>query len=205
MEVKNLQNETVGQLELRDEVFGVELKETLIWEAVRHYMACGRRGTHATKTRGDVSGSNKKPWRQKGTGRARHGQTRSPLWRHGGTVFGPQPRDYAYPFPQKKRLGAIRSALSEKIRQHRVVVVDRLELDAPRTKEFMKVADTLQLGTKLLIVDSLENVNAILSSRNLPKVKYLPGTGLNIYDILDHETILFSRESILQLQEALAK
>jgi large subunit ribosomal protein L4 len=205
MEVKNLQNETVGQLELRDEVFGVELKETLIWEAVRHYMACGRRGTHATKTRGDVSGSNKKPWRQKGTGRARHGQTRSPLWRHGGTVFGPQPRDYAYPFPQKKRLGAIRSALSEKIRQNRVVVVDRLELDAPRTKEFMKVADTLQLGTKLLIVDSLENVNAILSSRNLPKVKYLPGTGLNIYDILDHETILFSRESILQLQEALAK
>ena len=205
LEVKNLQNEPVGQLELKDEVFGVELKETLIWEAVRHYMACGRRGTHATKTRGEVSGSNKKPWRQKGTGRARHGQTRTPLWRHGGTVFGPQPRDYSYNFPQKKRLGALRSALSEKIRQNHVVVVDKLELDAPKTKEFIALMDNLQLTPKLLVVDSLENVNVILSSRNLPRVKYLPGTGLNIYDDLDHETILFSRESILQLQEVLAQ
>jgi len=137
LEVKNLDNETVGRLELRDEVFGVELKETLIWEAVRHYTASGRRGTHATKTRGDVSGSNRKPWRQKGTGRARHGQTRSPIWRHGGTVFGPQPRDYSYRFPQKKRLGALRSALSEKIRQNQIVVVDRLEdLEGPGVPAF---------------------------------------------------------------------
>lgn len=205
MEVKNLQNEPVGRLELRDDVFDVELKETLIWEAIRHYTAGGRRGTHDTKTRGDVSGSNKKPWRQKGTGRARAGQSRNPIWRHGGTVFGPHPRDYSYVFPRRKRLGALKSALSEKIRQSQILVVDRLELDSHKTKEFTKVLSNLELDRKVLVVDSLENTNALLSSRNLPKVKYVPGSGVNIYDVLKYERILFTRDSILQLQEVLAK
>jgi large subunit ribosomal protein L4 len=205
VEVKNLQNETVEQLELNEKVFGAPLKETLIWEAVRHYQAGGRRGTHATKTRGDVSGSNRKPWRQKGTGRARAGQTRNPLWRKGGTVFGPQPRDYSYAFPKRKRQGALCAVLSEKLRQNQLVVVDRLELAAPKTKEFIGVMGALELERNLLIVDSLENTNAILSARNLPKVKYVTGSGLNIVDLLNHQTVLFSKDAILQVQEVLGK
>ncbi len=203
VEVKNLQNETVEQLELNENVFGVPLKETLIWEAVRHYQASGRRGTHATKTRGDVSGSNRKPWRQKGTGRARAGQTRNPIWRKGGTVFGPQPRDYGYAFPKRKRQGALCSVLSEKLRQNQLVIVDRLEIPAPKTKEFLGVMGALELARNLLVVDSLENTNAILSARNLPKVKYVTGSGLNIVDLLNHEKVLFSKDAILQVQEVL--
>lgn len=206
IDVKNLQNETVGQLELSDDVFGVELRETLIWEAVKHYMACGRRGTHKTKGRGEVSGSNRKPWRQKGTGRARSGQTRSPIWRHGGTVFGPQPRSYAYAFPKKKRKGALKSALSEKIRLNELVVVDSLALPEKKTKEMVKVLAALELqNNKVLVVDGLENENLILASGNLPKVSYAPGTGLNIYDVLNHKSILISRDCILQLQEVLGR
>jgi len=205
VQVKNLLNEPVEQLELREDVFGVPLKETLIWEAVRHYMACGRRGTHATKGRGQVSGSTKKPWRQKGTGRARAGQTRSPIWRHGGTVFGPHPRDYSYRFPQKKRAGSLRSALSEKLRQDQIVVVEQLAVELPKTKQFQQILATLQLGGKVLVVDSLENTNAILSSRNLPQVKYVPGSGLNIVDVMNSQRILFSKEAILLLQEVLGK
>lgn len=205
LEVKNLNNETVGELELRDDVFGVELRETLIWEAVRHYMAVGRRGTHCTKTRKEVSGSKRKLWRQKGTGRARMGSIRSPLWRHGGTVHGPKPRDYSYHFPAKKRAGALRSALSEKIRQNHVVVVDALDLASPKTREFVGVMGNLGLDRKVLVVDSIGNTNAVLSCRNIPAVKYMPGTGVNIYDILNYEKLLFSREAILQLQEVLAK
>ncbi len=205
VDVKNLQNELVERLELNDEVFGVPLKETLIWEAVRHYLACGRRGTHQTKTRGEVSGSNRKPWRQKGTGRARAGQTRNPIWRHGGTVFGPHPRDYSYVFPKQKRRGALCSALSEKIRQNRVVVVDRLELPSHKTKEFVGVLSSLQLERKTLVVDSPENTNVLLSARNLPRVKFVPDSGVNVYDVLKYDQILFSREAILQLQEVLAR
>jgi len=200
-----LQNEIVGQLELEDSVFAVELKETLIWEAVRHYMAVGRRGTHSTKTRSEVRGSTRKLWRQKGTGRARVGGIRSPLWRHGGTIFGPKPRDYSYRFPRKKRVGALRSALSEKIRQDQILVVDNLELPTHKTKEFVKLVDGLGLAQKLLVVDNPGNTNVVLSSRNLPRVKFVPESGVNIYDILNHEQILFTRGAILQLQEVLRK
>jgi len=205
LDVRNLQNEIVGQLELEDSVFAVELKETLIWEAVRHYMAVGRRGTHSTKTRSEVRGSTRKLWRQKGTGRARVGGIRSPLWRHGGTIFGPKPRDYSYRFPRKKRVGALRSALSEKIRQDQILVVDNLELPTHKTKEFVKLVDGLGLAQKLLVVDNPGNTNVVLSSRNLPRVKFVPESGVNIYDILNHEQILFTRGAILQLQEVLRK
>ncbi|MBN2429882.1 MAG: 50S ribosomal protein L4 [Acidobacteria bacterium] len=205
LDVKNLQNEIVGQLELEDSVFGVELRETLIWEAVRHYMAVARRGTHSTKTRTEVRGSTRKLWRQKGTGRARVGGIRSPLWRHGGTIFGPKPRDYSYRFPRKKRVGALRSALSEKIRQDQILVVDSLELPTHKTKEFVKLVDGLGLERKLLVVDNPANTNAVLSSRNLPRVKFVPESGVNIYDVLNYDQILFTRGAILQLQEVLRK
>lgn len=205
VEIKNLNNETVDRLELREDVFGVELKETLIWEAVRHYNACGRRGTHATKGRGEVSGSNRKPWRQKGTGRARSGQTRSPIWRHGGTVFGPQPRDYSYVFPKRKRKGALMSALSEKLRQNQVLVVDALEIPSHKTKEMVNILSTLEIPGKVLIVDDMGNANAVLASRNLPKATFVPHTGVNIYNVLNSGLVLFSKAAILQLQEVLGR
>ena len=205
LEIKNMNNVAVDQVDLREDVFGAPLKETLIWEAVRHYMACGRRGTHATKGRGDVSGSNIKPWRQKGTGRARAGQTRNPVWRHGGTVFGPQPRDYSYNFPKKKRKGALISALSEKLRKNQIMVVDELGMSSHKTKDMVKALGTLEIAGKVLIVDSLDNAKAILSSRNLQKVTFVPSTGVNIYDVLNHSTVLFSKAAILHLQEVLGR
>ncbi len=205
VEIKNMNNVTVDRVDLREDVFGAPLRETLIWEAVRHYMACGRRGTHATKGRGDVSGSNIKPWRQKGTGRARAGQTRNPVWRHGGTVFGPQPRDYSYAFPKKKRKGALISALSEKLRKNQILVVDELGMSSHKTKDMVKALSTLEIAGKVLIVDSLENAKAILSSRNLQKVTFVPSTGVNIYDVLNHATVLFSKAAILHLQEVLGR
>jgi len=205
IEVKNLANEVVGKLELSDEVFKAELNQPLIWEAVKHYNDSLRTGTAATKVRGDVSGSGKKLWRQKGTGRARVGSIRSPLWRHGGTVHGPQPRDYSYRFPRKKLQGAMRSALSAKLSENSVAVIDGLAPETHKTKDFQKILKTLGYTGKVLIVDSTRNENLLRSSRNLPKVKLVPGAGVNIFDVVNSNTLLFSRESILQVQEVLSR
>lgn len=205
IEVKNLANEVVGKLELSDAVFKAEFNEPLIWEAVKHYNDSLRAGTASTKVRGEVKGSGKKLWRQKGTGRARIGSIRSPLWRHGGTVHGPRPRNYSYRFPRKKLRGAMRSALSAKLNENAVTVVDAIAVDSPKTKDFIKVLETMGFAGKVLVVDSFENRNLNLSSRNLPKVKIVAGTGVNIYDVVNSNTLLFSKESILQLQEALSR
>ncbi len=205
IEVKNLANEVVGTIELSDEVFKAELNEALIWEAVKHYAASLRSGTAATKTRGEVSGSGKKLWRQKGTGRARIGSVRSPVWRHGGTVHGPKPRDYNYAFPRKKIRGALRSALSAKLGENSVAVVDAFNLEGHKTKDFQKILKALGGTGKVLIVSSGENKNLELSSRNLPRVKLVPGTGVNINDVINHELLLFSKEAILQVQEVLSR
>jgi large subunit ribosomal protein L4 len=205
IEIKNLANEVVGKIELSDTVFKADLNEALIWEAVKHYQASLRSGTAATKTRGQVSGSGKKLWRQKGTGRARIGSVRSPLWRHGGTVHGPHPRDYNYSFPKRKLRGALRSALSAKFGGNSVAVVDEFALEAPKTGALHKVLKGLGGTGKVLIVNSGENSNLTLSSRNLPNVKLVPETGVNIYDIVNSELLLFSKEAILQVQEALSQ
>jgi large subunit ribosomal protein L4 len=205
IEVKNLANEVVGKLELSDAVFKAEFNQPLIWEAVKHYNDSLRSGTAATKVRGDVSGSGKKLWRQKGTGRARIGSIRSPLWRHGGTVHGPQPRDYSYRFPRKKLQNAMRSALSAKLSENSIAVIDALSLDSHKTKDFKKVLAGLGFTGKVLVVDSSRERNLTLSSRNLPKVKLVPGTGVNIFDVVNSNTLLFSRDSILQIQEALSR
>jgi large subunit ribosomal protein L4 len=205
IEVKNLANEVVGKLELSDEVFKAELNQPLIWEAVKHYNDSHRAGTASTKVRGEVSGSGKKLWRQKGTGRARVGSIRSPLWRHGGTVHGPKPRDYSYRFPRKKLQGAMRSALSAKLSDKSVAVVDTFSLENHKTKDFQKILKGLGFTGKVLIVDSSENKNLELSSRNLPKVKLVPGTGINIFDVVNSNTLLFSKDSILQVQEVLGR
>ena len=205
IEVKNLANEVVGKLELSDAVFKVEFNQPLIWEAIKHYSDSLRAGTASTKVRGEVSGSGKKLWRQKGTGRARVGSIRSPLWRHGGTVHGPKPRDYTYRFPRKKLQGALRSALSAKFSENSLAVIENLAPESRKTKDFQKILTTLGYTGKVLIVDSSRNKNLLLSSRNLPKVKLVPGTGVNIFDVVNSNTLLFSKDSILQVQEVLSR
>lgn len=205
IDVRNLLNEVVEKLKLSDDVFQAELNEPLIWEAVKHYRDSRRSGTAATKTRGIVSGSGKKLWRQKGTGRARIGSIRSPLWRHGGTVHGPQPRDYSYRFPRKKLRGALRSALTAKLADEQVTVVEDFSLESHKTRDLRKILAGIGAVGKVLVVDSGENRNLQLSSRNLPNVKLVPGSGVNIYDVVRHERLLFSKKAILEVQEVLSR
>jgi len=203
VKVRNLKNEELGDLQLSDAVFGAPFNEALIHAAVRNFMANGRQGTTATKTRGDVSGSGRKLWKQKGTGRARIASLRSPLWKGGGNAHGPQPRDWSYNMPKKMRQGALRSALSARLREGNVFVVDGWSLDKPKTKEFSSSLGKLGLGGKTLIVDSLENENLILSARNLRRAKVVNSFGLNIYDLLYHEHLVLSRTAAEELEQLL--
>ena len=203
VKVRNLKNEEVGEVQLSDAVFGAPLNEALIHAAVRNFMANARQGTSATKTRGDVSGAGRKLWKQKGTGRARIASLRSPLWKGGGNVHGPQPRDWSYSLPKKMRQGALRSALSERVREGNVFVVDAWQLDKPKTKDFSSSLGKLGLDGKTLIVDSLENENLILSSRNYRRAKVVNSFGLNIYDLLYHDHLVLSRNAAKELESLL--
>lgn len=193
----------VREVDLPDAVFGVPLKTHLIHEAVLAYRAAGRAGTHATKNRSDVRGGGKKPWRQKKTGRSRHGSIRSPLWRGGGTVFGPQPRDYAWDFPRKKRQGALRSALSEKLRGGKLVVIDSLDLPEAKTRALARLVAGLGLSGKTLLVDEPVGPNLRLSARNHPRVKATPGTALTILDLLDYDTVVLTEAAAGRVAEVL--
>ncbi|MEW6126500.1 MAG: 50S ribosomal protein L4 [Acidobacteriota bacterium] len=204
IKVKNLKNEEVGEVELSDKVFGAPLNKALIYEAVKNYLANQRAGTSATKTRGNTSGSGKKLWKQKGTGRARIASLRSPLWKGGGNVHGPQPRDWSYAIPKKMRRGAIRSVLSERLREGGLVVVEDFNLSSHRTKDFVSTLSTLGLDKKTLIVDSLENGNLALSSRNLPNVTLISANGVNVYELLTHEQVAFTKEAVTQLDKQLS-
>jgi large subunit ribosomal protein L4 len=203
VKVRNLKNEEVGDLDLSDAVFGAELNETLIHAAVRNYLANARQGTSATKTRGDVAGSGRKLWKQKGTGRARIASLRSPLWKGGGNVHGPQPRDWSYSMPKKMRKGALRSALSERLREGNLVVLEGFSLDQPKTKDFLASLGKLGIEGKTLIVDSIENHNLMLAARNVKRAKVVNSYGLNIYDLLYHEKLVVSREAIEELAQLL--
>jgi len=204
LKVRNLKNEEVGDLELPDAVFGAELNESLIHAAVRSFMASARAGTVGTKTRGDVSGSGRKLWKQKGTGRARIASIRSPLWKGGGNVHGPQARDWSYNMPRKMRRGALRSALSERVREGNVIVIDDFALSQPKTKDFLKLLEALGLGeNKTLIVDSFDNDNLLLSARNVRRAKVVNSYGLNIYDLLYHDKLILSRAAAQKLSEIL--
>jgi len=205
IEVKNLANEVVGKMELSDEVFKAPLNMPLIWEAVKHYKDSLRSGTAATKTRAMVSGSGRKLWKQKGTGRARIGSIRSPLWRHGGTVHGPHPRSYVYAFPRKKIRGALRSALSARLSENRLAVVDGFNLESHKTKDLQRALLGFGAGCKVLMVDAGSDRNLRLSSRNLPNVKLVPSRGVNIHDVVKHELLIFSKDAILQVQEVLSR
>jgi len=203
VKVHNLEKKEVGEVQLSDAVFGAPLNEPLIHAAVRNFMANARQGTSATKTRGDVSGAGRKLWKQKGTGRARIASLRSPLWKGGGNAHGPQPRDWSYSLPKKMRQGALRSALSERVREGNVVVVDGWTLAQPKTKEFAASLGKLGFGGKTLIVDSLENENLLMSARNVRNAKVVNSFGLNIYDLLYHDHLVLSRTAAEELDRLL--
>jgi large subunit ribosomal protein L4 len=204
VDVIDINNAKVGSLELADAVFSAPVNEALLYEAVRHHMATRRRGTAATKTRHEVAGSGKKLWRQKGTGRARMGSIRSPLWRHGGTTHGPQPRSYAYRLPRKMQLGALRSALSAKLRDGELRVVREFAVVEVKTKLMRKALDTLEAARTVLLVDNSGDRNLALSSRNLQGVTLVASKDVNVYDLLGHQQVLLSEAAAKKLSEALA-
>ena len=197
--VLDLTSKEVGEIELPEAVFGVPLNEPLIHEAVRSFLANRRAGTSATKTRGDVSGSGRKLWKQKGTGRARIASLRSPLWKGGGNAHGPQPRDWSYNLPKKMRKRAMCSAISERLREGNLVVISEWALEHPKTKEFLGTLGTLKLSGKTLIVDSLKNTKLMLASRNVQTAKVVNSYGVNIYDLLNHEKIVLTPKTVEEL------
>lgn len=208
LKVRNLKNKETGEIKLSDEVFGVEYNEPLIHAAVRNYLANARQGTVMTKTRGNVRGGGRKPWRQKGTGRARVASIRSPLWRGGGRAHGPQPKDWSYKMPKKMRRGALRSAISERLREGKIIIVDDFTITEAKTKAFLSVLSTLGLvdgakRNKVLIVDEMDNANLILSSRNVQKTKIVNSYGVNAYDLVYHDTIVMTKKAVGELGEIL--
>lgn len=200
--VYNMKGEKVGSLALSDVVFGAPVNESVLHEVIVAQLANRRQGTVNTKTRAFVSGGGRKPWRQKGTGRARHGSIRSPLWVGGGTVFGPHPKDYDYRLPRKVRQQAIRSALSAKVGADKLVVLDALTFDAPKTKNMAEVLKNLHLDDeKALIVLANSDENVILSARNLPGVKTLHTSGLNVYDVMNHDAVILTKDAVARVEE----
>ena len=204
VDVIDLSNKKVGTVDLADAVFAAPVNEALLYEAVRHHLAGTRRGTAKTKTRHEVAGSGKKLWKQKGTGRARMGSIRSPLWRHGGTTHGPQPRDYSYKLPRKMQLGALRSALSAKLRDGELRIVREFAIGEAKSKLMRKTLDALEIARTVLLVDNTENRNLELSSRNLEGVKLVASRDVNVYDLLGHNQVLLSETAARKLSEALA-
>ena len=205
IDILNTKRETVGALELKDEIFGGRVKTDLIWESVVQENAAERRGTHQTKNRAAVSGSGKKPWRQKGTGRARVGEIRNPLWRKGGTVFGPMPRSYEYSLPKKVTLGALRAALAQKLADGTLLVVDKLDAGSDRkTKATAAMFRTLGITGKALVIDVKHDDAFTLTARNIAGVRLVPSGRVTARDVMDTDHVVATREAIEKLQESLA-
>ena len=205
LDVKNLEGKTVGQVELADDVFAAKVNEHLLHEAVRHRLAGERAGTHKTKDKSEVSGAGRKLWKQKGTGRARIGSIRSPLWRHGGTVHGPVPRSYDYALPRKMVLGALRSALSVKAAQQKLTVVESWSLETHKTKLFSQSLAKLDGETRtILLVENAPSVNLERASRNLDGVTLVPTAKLDTYDLMRHDHLMLSRDAAVKLSRGLS-
>lgn len=205
VDVRNWENAVVGAIEVPDELLTYPPRPHLVYEVVKAYQAGLRRGTHATKTRAMVSGGGKKPWKQKGSGRARHGSTRSPLWRHGGTVFGPQPRSYALKVNIKAKKNALRSVLSSRYSEGRLWVLESLDVESVRTKDMMGRLDSLGLaGKKVLFVDSFDNLNLMLATRNRRELGTADALHMNVYQVLGAHQVVFSQRALAQLAEVLA-
>ena len=200
VEVKNIKNENVGEIDLNDLIFNREVKNYVLHEVVRQQRAARRNGTASTKTRKEVRGSGAKPWRQKGTGRARAGTRKSPIWRGGGTTFGPKPRDYSFKLNRKVKQQAVAMALSARYQEGNLVVLDDFTLEAIKTKEFVSIMEVLELNNALIVVDS-ENEELSKSSRNVPGYRVMKTDGVNVYDILLHEKLVLLQPAIERLEE----
>ena len=204
LEMKDQKNKRVGSVNLPDEIFAYPYKEHLIHEAVRNHLASLRAGTHKTKTRSEVSGSGKKPFRQKGTGRARQGGSRPPIHRHGGTVFGPVPRDYSYKMNVKEKKNALKSALSFKVKDGKLVVLDSIILDEPKTRQLVDRIGGIGVKGKTLLVESLDNVNVVLASRNLPNLQMVDPGSVTVYDVVNSRFVVITESALQKLMEVLA-
>ncbi len=194
----------VGEIDLSDSVFGIEPNKAVMYDFVKMQLANKRVGTASTKTRAEVRGGGKKPWRQKGTGRARVGSTRNPLWKGGGVVFGPKPRDYSYRLPRKVRRLAMKSALSSKVLDKQIIVVDELKFDEPKTKLMVQALQALQASPKTLLVTVNGDINVIKSARNIPGVKPIGADAINVYDVLKYETLLITKDAVARVEEVYA-
>lgn len=200
----NVNGAQVGELELADAIFGITPNESVLHDAVVMQQASRRLGTHKVKGRSEVRGGGRKPWRQKGTGRARQGSTRSPQWVGGGTVFGPTPRGYGYKLPKKVRRLAIKSALSTKVLDSEIIVLDQMNLEAPKTKEMANILKSLNVNQKVLIVDADYNDTVALSARNIPGVKFVAANGINVLDVLTYDKLIMTKDAVAKVEEVLA-
>jgi len=200
----NIKGEQIDTIELADTIFGIEPNESVVHEAVVMQLASLRRGTQSAKTRAEVRGGGRKPWRQKGTGRARAGSSRSPLWRKGGVVFAPKPRDYSYHIPRKKARLAVKSVLSAKVRDDEIIIVDQLGFEEPKTKQMLEVLNSFKVEHKVLVVTADYNENVQKSSRNLPGVKPLDVEGINVYDLVNYDQLMITKDAVTRLEEVLS-
>lgn len=200
----NIEGEQIDNIELKDEIFGVKVNVDAMHQVVKMILANKRQGTQSTLTRAEVRGGGRKPWRQKGTGRARHGSIRSPQWRHGGIVFAPKPRSYRYALPKKVRQLAMKSALTTKVNDNDLIVLDELEFDAPKTKQMISVLENLKVNNKAMIVLSEKNENVEKSARNIPNIKTTLVNTLNVYDILNYDKFIITKAAIEKVEEVYA-
>ncbi len=201
----NIEGNEVGQVQLSEEIFGIEPNESVVHEAVVMQLASMRRGTSSTKHRGEVRGGGRKPWRQKGTGRARAGTIRSPLWRGGSITFGPKPRSYSYSIPKKKRRLALKSVLSDKVLTEDIVILDALSMEQPKTKDMIKILTALNNEGKALVVTADEDFNIGKSVSNLPGITYTTSEELNVYDIISHKKLIITQEAVAKTEEVLSR
>ena len=201
--VKNIRGESVGKIDLDDSIFGIEINEHAVHMAVVQYLANNRQGTKSTKTRAEVRGGGRKPWRQKGTGRARQGSTRSPQWTGGGVVFAPKPRNFSFKLNKKLKRLALKSALTDKVRQEKLVVLDSLELPEIKTKAMAGVCTSLDLGKALFVMDG-SNTNVMLSARNIPNIKTSAVNTINVYDIINYDSLVVTKDAVMKMQEVYA-
>ena len=202
--VYNMEGKEVGTMELNDAVFGVEVNEHLVHMAVVQQLANNRQGTQKAKTRSEVSGGGRKPWKQKGTGHARQGSTRSPQWTGGGVVFAPTPRDYSFKLNRKEKRAALKSALTDKVQSNKLIVIDELKLDEIKTKSFKNVLDNLKINSKSLVVLNEKDEKVVLSARNIPTVKTALTNTINVYDILHAQTVVLTKEAVKTIEEVYA-
>lgn len=202
--VYNIDGSQVGEVELKDTVFGIEPHKHVLHEAVLMQLASLRQGTHKVKGRSEVRGGGRKPWKQKGTGRARQGSIRAPQWKGGGTVFGPTPRSYSYKLPKKVRRLAIKSALSSKVIENEIIVLDALVMNAPKTKQFAAILNNLKVDRKALVVAPDYDDNVALSARNIPGVKFVAADGINVLDVLKHDKLIITKEAVQKVEEVFA-